>query len=623
MKNYDLAQIIKSDEDYNSLKKNLIKQVLEDFSTREEIVEVSINDFNLEMKLSNFISNLISLEPFRILDIELSSDFIIDYENFNNSMLSTYFTKIIYESDGTNYKELNTAIANVVETLSDLSGEFNVLYGNTMNLHSLIELADRNEAFAELTSFKIPDGLQFDEIEGLLKTKTGELVDILSEDTNVLSNYINSKTGINIKQMAQSILNVGLKPDLEGNVIPRPINTNYIQGLRDVYDFFVNATGARKALITNYKQVKKSGYLTRKLSLLMIDSVLSPSKVDDCGTHHYIKCFIEDEDTLKRINGRWFEAGGELSMIDFHHAEVSTDLIGTTINLRTPITCACEDGVCFTCYGDNLAKLNQDLHIGILSVLYLTEKLTQMLLSAKHLLQTRSIKIEWSEVFMQLFAVDRNMIMLNEIETRADIIVEYDDMEVDDETNKRYTKKFIVKRGNNVIDVESPVALYLSEESEKNIQEVLKDNEDVYILPIATFSPDSVIFNFVMENSELSASLQSILELIETNGHLGLTSIHDIYNKFIELLNESSISINSVHIEMILRELTRNSKNLIERPDFNEDKFPSYSVLRITEAILKSPSPSVSLAFEQIKKQLTEPDTFEKNGSSLLDELFK
>ena len=146
----------------------------------------------------------------------------------------------------------------------------------------------------------------------------------------------------------------------------------------------------------------------------MIDTKLS--NVTDCGTKHHLNYIVVNEDSLNKIVNRYYKVDDELKMVkkDSYH------LIGKTIKLRSPITCDIDEGVCDICYG-KLAEINRSKHAGIVSVLSLTEQITQMLLSAKHLLQAVSDKIEWGNLFNKYFIVDRNMIFINRDNITKDV----------------------------------------------------------------------------------------------------------------------------------------------------------------------------------------------------------
>lgn len=108
----------------------------------------------------------------------------------------------------------------------------------------------------------------------------------------------------------------------------------------------------------------------------------------DCGTKHTVKYRVETKQKLNQIIGRHYydidesgNVGTELKTVTI----LSTNLIGKTIALRSPVTCNKRNGkVCATCYGRSLAEKNRNLNTGLNAVFLLTNPLTQRLLSAKH-----------------------------------------------------------------------------------------------------------------------------------------------------------------------------------------------------------------------------------------------
>ena len=244
---------------YSSLKDNIENKILSDMSERHSLVKVIVDEYEIEMPKSQLLINLILLKPFYIFDKDIDIEFIYKETKMTEDILADYFNDLIAHFKDEDYKVLNTTISEIIENLADLSGEVNVKVGNSISLYSIIKLAEDNERFNELINYKIPNNIQLKEIEDYLEDGREELVEILSTNPNEMKNYLNSETGINTKQLAQVIMNVGLKPNLHGKVIPTPIDSNFLQGLRHVRDFYINSISGRKALITNFSNVRTSG----------------------------------------------------------------------------------------------------------------------------------------------------------------------------------------------------------------------------------------------------------------------------------------------------------------------------------------------------------------------------
>ena len=124
-----------------------------------------------------------------------------------------------------------------------------------------------------------------------------------------------------------------------------------------------------------------------------------------------------------------------------------------------------------------------------------------------------------------------------------------------------------------------------------------------------------------MENNELSASLLALTNLIESNHFIKEHTIDETLNEFLFLLNNSPIKIHSIHVELILKEMCRiknNNRELFK--DENED--PIEDILRVTEALVKNPSVTKSLVYQELYKQLSQMlDTFSKDQDSVIDKL--
>ncbi len=72
----------------------------------------------------------------------------------------------------------------------------------------------------------------------------------------------------------------GLVANPKGEIIPRPIKSNYREGL-SVLEYFIATHGARKGLADTALRTADSGYLTRRLVDVTQDVII---REEDCGT---------------------------------------------------------------------------------------------------------------------------------------------------------------------------------------------------------------------------------------------------------------------------------------------------------------------------------------------------
>src|SRR4028119_934995 len=83
----------------------------------------------------------------------------------------------------------------------------------------------------------------------------------------------------------------GLVANPKGEIIPRPIKTNFREGLT-VLEYFISTHGARKGLADTALRTADSGYLTRRLVDVSQDVII---REEDCGTERGETFHIADE----------------------------------------------------------------------------------------------------------------------------------------------------------------------------------------------------------------------------------------------------------------------------------------------------------------------------------------
>ena len=220
------------------------------------------------------------------------------------------------------------------------------------------------------------------------------------------------------------------------------------------------------------------------------------------------------------------------------------------------------DKVCRTCYGKELSELNKNINTGLLAVLYLTEPLTQKLLSSKHLLSTNTDKINWGKKFMKYLDINLDSIIIKD----PKIAVEIDKDDINkDEDGRKYVNKLKILNDKNseiLLEYKTDIDLYIDQDAYASAIE-----DDLTL----TFhnkkeDPENILFTFEVKNNELTSSLNRILDLIEKNDHLGVDNYHDLVKVFLELLIENGLDLDGVHAEMISRVLIRDIKDETRRP---------------------------------------------------------
>jgi DNA-directed RNA polymerase subunit beta' len=206
----------------------------------------------------------------------------------------------------------------------------------------------------------------------------------------------------NMMQIRQIAGMRGLVANPKGEIIPRPIKSNFREGL-SVLEYFISTHGARKGLADTALRTADSGYLTRRLCDVAQDVII---REEDCGT---------DRGLVLQVAVRQ-ESGG---LVKFDHVETSvfgrtlsedavvdgvvilpagTDLGDRNIDelvaagvdevkIRSVLTCDSKVGQCAACYGRSLAagqRVAVGEAVGIIAAQSIGEPGTQLTMRTFH-----------------------------------------------------------------------------------------------------------------------------------------------------------------------------------------------------------------------------------------------
>lgn len=601
-----------------------------EFRKRKCLITIN-DDTTKEMILGNYLTYLIIFEPFYIYGEEIPNDMIPDLNKSNN--IWKYFDQIIKyfkldrEEDEEDKYLVGEILVEIVNKLNYITCEITKNYGPTIDLKTFIDIADRNEEFAKIlyepeinyseeTNFNAKDIIQHthevtDKIEEI----------IINDKENTFKKFITSGSGINMKQLGQVFGFIGLKPDLKEKIIPKPIDTNFCMGLKNISQFYINSMGCLKALITSKIQTKNSGYFTRKLEILLEDEFIED--VDDCGTKHLMPIEIKNENYINHLNNRYYSLkpnGSNLKKIDIY--KNNDNLIGKTLYFRDPTMCACKNGICKKCYGD-LWKTNINMNIGIIACLLLTNAFTQNALSTKHLLQANTTKKVYSPEFLKYFEMNMDKIVIKD-EYINQISLAFDtDIEMNEESSSEEYQmyNFSVIDGDNIIDINEDMCFSLNTELNNILKSDLNKELDKYIISNKKLRDLEYIFIHTIDNNGLSRPMLMTKELIERSKYIKEHDIFELYDRFLELLDESGSYIDYIHIGVILKNLMSVEDG---RESFKKPELPNIDLYCVPDAIqFNSKSISKPLLFERIKDQIMTDKygTLDKHGTSNYDEL--
>ena len=237
------------------------------------------------------------------------------------------------------------------------------------------------------------------------------------------------------------------------------------------------------------------------------------------------------------------------------------------------------------------------------------------------MLSTKTDKVEWSEEFNEVFTVNMNTIyFLQDVECTVSFTKPKSE-EFDEEEEMYYTDTLNILMAGNKKSVECKLPVRVFINPILLPVDKMKDDDTEISINSKNIDDGEFIFKYQVKNTELTQSLQAILDLIENTDHLGIHDYNDFVNKFDDLLIENDLDyINSIHIEMISAVLIRDAETG-KRLDFSQEKLNDYVIIRLSKSVMDGPL-AVSLAFERLNDQLSDLSTYEKDEVSMMDNLF-
>lgn len=593
------------------------------------------------MEIRHMITNMIFWRTFLDLDDEytLSKDDIIDAYNVSNKMIKTFIDEkvigpFLFKVE---IKYLNKAIHDLLYRLTKIGNDFNEIMAMGLNLESFIDVANRNPRFNEIIRTRVDENGQPYEIEQYLDELMREEIEILKTEDNCLKPILIAGAGIKEQQLREMTINGGFKPDLSGNTVPIPINSNLlVGGFRNITNYYLDATGGRKALIANATVMGLAGHFAQLVKLLTTDIKLAD--MDDCGTVHGVELTVTSKKYLQRLHGRYYRERYDRKYKLLQGNEEW--LIGQKIIVRDPTKCgAGHNRICKKCYGELLYKVNRDISVGGYAATKITRPVSQNVLSTKHLLLTISEQIMFDDTFEKFFTLSANQILLNNnsdlnlddyrILINKTHLMTLENFEEDD--YNAYTYSFIIQHKKKkeemyLINELQKKEMFLTPEFYKLLKTKKEGNK--YAINISDLNDDTPLFIIQINNRELTKPLYSIMHLLDTNNRgiaddePPIVTIDQLVQRFNELLLEANIDVNFIHASVLLYPLIRKIDNVLERPDFRKYDV-EYRMLTIKSALEKHPSITVSLSYQQLKRQLTTIDTYLKTAPSYLDDFFK
>ena len=328
-------------------------------------------------------------------------------------------------------------VATCLDALKELGFRWATRSGVTVSISDVQTPANKPEILAGYEDRSTKIDKQWE--RGLITEdeRRQELIEIWTDATAVLTKemeenfteinpiymMVHSGARGNMTQMRQIAAMRGLVANPKGDIIPRPIKSNFREGLT-VLEYFISTHGGRKGQADTALRTADSGYLTRRLVDVSQDVII---REEDCGTERGLnKVIAEWTKPGTDANGRPtrepaepFEEGATVAAaenvetavyartlaVDVTDPKTGEVLVPagvdlgdvniallvnsgvTSVKVRSVLTCEAVTGTCAACYGRSLASgklVDVGEAVGIVAAQSIGEPGTQLTMRTFH-----------------------------------------------------------------------------------------------------------------------------------------------------------------------------------------------------------------------------------------------
>ncbi len=301
-----------------------------------------------------------------------------DYE-FINQSIRKRDTVVIIDALVQTYGA--SAVSMVLDAFKDLGFRYATLAGITISKNDVVIPENKQELLsvyedevAEIQEqYDVGLITQQERHEAVVDKWTAATEDVAQameknfDELNPIFMMADSGARGSFKQIRQLAGMRGLMANPKGEIIERPIKSNFMEGLT-VLEYFISTHGARKGIADTALRTADSGYLTRRLVDVAQDVII---REPDCKTSESIELKIlnlqgdANVNLIGRIAAAKIETkrgrviaqkGAEIDRAELAELVESLDQMdGGSVAVRSTLKCRSEVGICQACYGRALA----------------------------------------------------------------------------------------------------------------------------------------------------------------------------------------------------------------------------------------------------------------------------
>lgn len=541
-----------------------------------------------------------------------------------SELLSVIYFRLLEARPDIHHMILVTSIAEAIDNLERTIEKYICYYMPTMDIIGLCDIIadDKCSKFRDI-NFGVGGT---DVVEAMMKQITTDFDKLIATEGEIADNmllpYMQAKT-LRPNMIPQMMVAYGPRSDINDHMKKHSIPHSAVEGLQTVADYATESLSAKKALYLNRSAIKKSQYFGRKLRLAV--SSIKQVYPGDCGNTKTIKIFISKSHAHNFI-GKTIIENKQKVVLSKHNIDNYKD---KQVDMITLFGCKHTDGFCEACAGyanDMLIKfLPPEIMIGLFAASQLVSKVTQKILSSKHLISTKSKMYVLPERAKTYLCVSGDNIYWDKkvfsrlkgcsIRISKDSTNPISDLDLDilpnSETFSRISYIEIVKDGEVIdnIPIESDIFVpYLSEatlEYMKSVYNEITQTDDYINIPIKDMDISQEFLKYHIINDDMVSYTKRVIGFL--TGHVAdYTSVSKLLEDFSNIVYSKS-SVNFFYIEVVLRAFMIENSNNYTVPYMKDPDNVRFGNL---DAVITESSISMKLSFERLKDYLSNPNTY-------------
>ena len=608
-----------------------LPQRLRDSKQDTGLAQIYLADGDVIMPTRMAIIHMISWRPMLHCQVAPSTNEVFEIKNITSgtfpAIRSKLYDTILSKRPDLDYlfvlEEVWKAIDDMAIWIEDNVGE----YQCSMSALSLCRLMDQPE-IKPLVDLQLDQTVGTDIIEKTIKQVTKELSVLIGTRDAIKQNVLLPfmETGsLKERQIPQMMISYGPRSDINDVMFKFSIPSSAMSGLQNAQEYAIESQSAKKASYFNKVVICDSQYFNRRLRLTCGN--LPHIYPGDCGSTVTMPYRIPAIHATNFIDKVVVEDGKEIRLTKKN----ILDYVDRVVQLVSPLGCRYTDGICERCAGRgnrNLIKyMPPGIHIGLLSASKVGSVVSQMVLSAKHLINTITKiynlptqaakyfirvgdKIYWKKQAAENLINVKMRIPFDALGPITDL--SYPDVLPDAESYSKVAW-FELYKGDQLVDqVEMEYDCFIPYLSKDTLTYIRTHFKDIlvdtvgnsFVIGLSNFDPEQPFFKFTIVNDDMIKFTESIDQFL--NKQIGdYTSGSLVLQDFTTLLY-SKTKINFFWVENIIKAFAISSRNNYAPPVVSDITKMCFGNMK---DVISEGSLSMKLAYERLNEYFNQPVT--------------